>query len=407
MPQPRRPRVLAVVSRWLWGTALVTWRYLWETTPFHRSESPGNASDLPPVVPKDAVDPRVLLVRDGYGPMFHRLFRVRVAAPDLNAGQLADQIVRDFKRFVPSEVVDVRAGELGPRGLDVGDEMVVEMPGPWNGPVRVAHRDDTSLCLVTLRGHLEAGQVRFRARDEGGELIFEIELWARASSRLVHVLYTRLRLAKEVQLNMWVRFCRAAVAVSGGRLVGGVHIVTRWLAPSSDAFFFAGPPQRLPRLRLRSAALGLAAGARSTLGLAAMLLVSQRPAQRKRRHGRARLAVGILAVTGELVADKLPMTPSRLEAASLAARVASGIGGGVALARHVGAPVAGPAVVGGVSGAAGAVVGAAWREYATTHMPAWSAALLEDAAALSLASAALRHLVTPPRTRFPAPRLPT
>ena len=57
------------------------------------------------------------------------MFRVRVAAPILNAGQLAAQIARDFKRFVPSEVVDVRTGELGPRGLDVGDEMVVWLNG--------------------------------------------------------------------------------------------------------------------------------------------------------------------------------------------------------------------------------------------------------------------------------------
>lgn len=394
MLRPRRPRALAVVSRWLWGTALVTWRYLWETTPFHRIESPGDESDLPPEVPPDAVDAQVQLVPDGYGPMFHRLFQVRITSADLDARKLADQVARDFKQFVPSEVVDVRTGELGPHGLDVGDEMVVEMPGPWNGPVRVAYRDDTSLCLVTLRGHLEAGQVWFRARDDGGELTFEIELWARASSRVVHLLYARLRLAKEVQLNMWVRFCLAAVATSGGRLVDGVHIVTRWLSPG-EVPLSAEPSKRPTRLLLRSAALGFASGARSTLGVAAMLLLtSPRTGQSKGGVGRARLAAGALAVGGELVADKLPMTPSRLQAPSLAARVAAGTGAGVALARHLDAPVAVPALVGGGCAAAGSFAGAAWRESAASHLPDWRAALVEDAAALLLASAALRQLAT-------------
>jgi hypothetical protein len=234
-PMSRTRRVLTVIARWLLGTALVSWRYLWETTPLHRAESRGDETDRPPRLPSGVVDDRVQPARDGYGPMFHRRFRVRITRASLDAERLLARVLRDFKHFVPSEVVDIRSGEIGAGGLDVGDELVVEMPGPWNGPVRVVHRDATSLRLVTLRGHLEAGQVQFAARAEGDLLVFEIELWARASSRLVHVLYSQLRLAKEVQLNMWVRFCLAAVTTSGGRLVDGVHICTHRLDSTRDA----------------------------------------------------------------------------------------------------------------------------------------------------------------------------
>ena len=226
MPPPRR--VLALVARWLAGTVLVTWRYIWATTPLHRTECPGGPADRPPRVPREVLDDRVQL--DGHGPLFHRRFRVQVSGAKLGAGELIDLVARDFKHFVPSEVVDVHLGARDGGGPDVGDELVVEMPGPWNGPVRIAHRDRTTVRLVTLRGHLEAGQVQFRAADEdGGLLVFEIELWARAADRLVHLLYAHLRFAKEVQLNMWVRFCLAAVTTSGGKLVDGVHITTRSL----------------------------------------------------------------------------------------------------------------------------------------------------------------------------------
>jgi Domain of unknown function (DUF1990) len=235
MSRPPWSRVLALLAHWLLGTVLVTWRYLWETTPLHRGgECRGDERDRPPQLPCETVDDRVQRAEDGYGPLFHRCFRVRIAEPEIDAGRLVELICRDFEGFVPSEVVTIRVGELRAQGLDVADELVVEMPGPWNGPVRVVHRDAESLRLATLHGHLEAGQVQFRAHGDDGLLVFEIELWARSASRLVQLLYAYLRLAKEVQLNMWVRFCLSAVTASGGRLRDGVHISTRWLDHPED-----------------------------------------------------------------------------------------------------------------------------------------------------------------------------
>ena len=151
------------------------------------------------------------------------------------------------------------------------------------------------------------------------------------------------------------------------------------------------PSRRPGGLLLRSAALGFAAGARSTMGVAGVLLASRgshaRPARGLRR---GLLTAGTLAVGAELVVDKLPVTPSRLQAPSLAVRVASGCGGGAALARQAGAHLAIPALVGGVCAAAGSLGGAVWREAAATRMPTWATALVEDAAALLLTAVAAR-----------------
>ena len=86
--------------------------------------------------------------------------------------------------------------------MAAGDEYVVRMPGPWDGPVRVVERTPTAFRFATLEGHLEAGQIRFTAQD--GELLeFRIESWARAGDRLSNLLYHHLRMSKEVQLHMW------------------------------------------------------------------------------------------------------------------------------------------------------------------------------------------------------------
>jgi hypothetical protein len=234
MSRARPSRMLAIVARWSVGVGLVTWRYLWETTPLHRVEGQGDETDYPPPLPHDVVDDRVLLLPDGYGRLFHRMFRVRIAAADLDAADVIHRVVRDLKSFVPTEVVDVHTGKVGAHGLEVGDDLLIEMPGPWNGPVKVVYRDASVLRLATLRGHLEVGQVQFHARPEAQLLVFEIELWARTIDRLVHLLYARLGLAKEVQLNMWVRVCQAVVRASGGRLVDGVHIITHWVEPTRE-----------------------------------------------------------------------------------------------------------------------------------------------------------------------------
>ena len=58
--------------------------------------------------------------------------------------------------------------------MAVGDEYVVRMPGPWDGPVRVIASDELSFRLATLEGHLEAGQIEFRALA-AEPMVFEID----------------------------------------------------------------------------------------------------------------------------------------------------------------------------------------------------------------------------------------
>jgi uncharacterized membrane protein len=135
-------------------------------------------------------------------------------------------------------------------------------------------------------------------------------------------------------------------------------------------------------LLARSALIGVAAGGRSSLGyLAAARLSHRRP-------------VTIAAVAGvatEIVVDKLPSTPSRLEPGPLAGRVAAGAVGGVALARRAGHPLIAPAIVGGVSAVVGSVVGAAWRDVAARRGWTLPGAVTEDVVSLALAWAAMRQ----------------
>ena len=220
-------RRLGTLMRLPVGVGLVSWRYLWRITALHRSEEVGDRRDLPPPVPTEYVDERSKGLADGAGPMFHRCFSVQIRGSSLNPTDLIDAIAKNLNAAAPSEAAFFHK-TLGCEGVvQVGDEYLVQMPGPWDGPVRVVHRDATSFRFGTLHGHLEAGQIQFSAHNDGGLLGFEIESWSRAGDRLADVLYSRLRLAKEIQLNMWVHFCLRAAAIAGGRTEGGVTIRTR------------------------------------------------------------------------------------------------------------------------------------------------------------------------------------
>jgi hypothetical protein len=218
---------LRTVLNWPAGLALVSWRYMWRTIPIHRSEEAGGEQDLPRTWYPDDGDARQELDA-GVGPMLHRTYAVRIVSSAMTPPALIDKVAASLNHASPEMAVFRKTrGDEG--GIRHGDEFLVRMPGPWDGPVRVIHRDATSFRLATLDGHLEAGQIEFRASASGDALRFEIESWARAGDRLADMLYNKLRLAKEIQLNMWSHFCVRTAALAGGRPQGGITIRTRWV----------------------------------------------------------------------------------------------------------------------------------------------------------------------------------
>lgn len=198
----------------------------------------------------------------GVGPRYQRRYTARITGSRLDARRLIGLLSVDLNAASPAEVAvfDKTVGDG--RRMAVGDEYVVHMPGPWNGPVRVVERTPHSFRLATLRGHMEAGEIEFRASDtEDGDIVFTIESWARSGDRLANVLYDRLRLSKEMQLHMWTHFCSRVGTIVGGQIVGDVAVYTGRAAGREDT----GPwPQFVIRAtsRVFSVPFGLAARVR-------------------------------------------------------------------------------------------------------------------------------------------------
>jgi hypothetical protein len=226
--KPSLPDRATALFMWPVGVALTSWSYIWRTTPLHRSELEGSPeADLPPEPPPAASLHDVQRPEDGAGPLFHRTYTAVIRDPRWGAAELMAHLQADPNLVTPLAMARFRKTYGPPWRMERGDEFLVRMPGPWDGPVRAVEVTETSFRFVTLDGHLEAGQIEWRATDAENGLVFNIESWARAGDRLSALLHDHLRMAKEVQLHMWTSVAEKVAKRAGGHLEGGITIETR------------------------------------------------------------------------------------------------------------------------------------------------------------------------------------
>jgi uncharacterized membrane protein len=152
-------------------------------------------------------------------------------------------------------------------------------------------------------------------------------------------------------------------------------------------------------LLARAGLLGVVAGLRSQLPAAALaargLAPASGPLSPLRTTAGRRSAY--LAALGEMAADKLPSTPSRIERGPLVGRVVSGGIAGAVLAASTGSRRAG-LVLPAVAGAAGAALGS-WGGFTARRalvsragLPDPAVAVAEDLVAVGLAAVAVQGM---------------
>jgi len=221
-----RTSSVATALWWPVGLLATWWAYLWRITPLHRREEPGELpGDAAPELPAGVALDRIQLPRDGVGPFLRRRYRVDILGSRLSAQELIARVREDPNVALPRGLARFHKVR-GDGPLTTGDEYTVQMPGPWNGPVRAIETTPTSFRFATLDGHLEAGQIEWRAGEADGALRFEVESWSRPGDRLSMIAHHRLRMAKEVQLHMWTSVLENVVKLAGGRMRAGIDIHT-------------------------------------------------------------------------------------------------------------------------------------------------------------------------------------
>jgi hypothetical protein len=172
-------------------------------------------------------DEPLQLTADGDGPLYHRRYRADIARPGMSAEALMRAIQRDVNALSPQTHAQFRKRIGHPQRMAVGDRYDITIAGPWNGAVRVVEVGPRSFSFVTVEGHPEAGQIRFRIGKHPGQpdaLRFEILSWARSRDALVSLAYEAG--GKAIQKDAWVRFCQQVAEISRGELIDKVQVLT-------------------------------------------------------------------------------------------------------------------------------------------------------------------------------------
>lgn len=218
-------------------------RYLFTRVPLYRRDRTSEAGSLPDFERDLPGGPStVQRVADGTGALYHRHFWIDFTDAELGPEELISTLADDLNSAAPDEMSTFeRDDDERSRSLQVGAELVVRLPGPWDGPVRVIDRTPTSFRFATLAGHMEAGEIEFRCGPSpSGRQRFEIETWARSGDPRFRVLYDTLPLAREAQAYMWSHFCTRAPKLAGGIVMSNVAVNTErydigpWLGVAAD-----------------------------------------------------------------------------------------------------------------------------------------------------------------------------
>ncbi len=170
-------------------------------------------------------------VHDGVGPLFRRIYRVRITGADRTPEEVITSLVEDFNNAAPTEIMEFEPQPDHETADPVGSDVLIRMPGPWRVGVRLVERTPTSLRLVTLDGRMEAGHIDFslqRADEASGEdtMVFEIDSLARSKSLVYRAIYDWIPIAREIQLHMWTHYCRRIAVMAGGSLAGRPEVFT-------------------------------------------------------------------------------------------------------------------------------------------------------------------------------------
>src|ERR1700722_5916474 len=106
MGKTTRSSRLRTVLGWPLGIAVVSWRYMWRTTPLHRSEEQGDRDDVPAGAvddrePKDGRQP----LSAGVGQLLHRTYSVRIVRSSMSPADLIELVIGNINRFTPEVAV--------------------------------------------------------------------------------------------------------------------------------------------------------------------------------------------------------------------------------------------------------------------------------------------------------------
>ena len=130
---------------------------------------------------------RLAFQQQGFGPLWSKTYRVRLKGAQVGATEVIQRWKENFSKFWPNgnyfyePLTGIKAGEVALVQSEIGNGLKLS-----TGMV-VVESNDHSFSLVTAKGHVFAGRVKFSAYDTPDGPVAQVHLLARSADPLVEV----------------------------------------------------------------------------------------------------------------------------------------------------------------------------------------------------------------------------
>jgi RHS repeat-associated protein len=149
----------------------------------------------------------------GVGPIVFRLFTTGPMRGARPAAEVMQAIKSDVNKFstVPGLLGSLDPADTpfkfasGPNPNEIAEGNIYRIDGPFviNPYVKTIESTETSFEFMTMKGHPEAGRVRFSTADLPAGTIFSIRVWAHPSTWANRIAYS---VGYHVQTEIWTHF---------------------------------------------------------------------------------------------------------------------------------------------------------------------------------------------------------
>lgn len=144
--------------------------------------------------------------RSETGLVYHRKFWMEFHEPRFSPMLLIKKFQEDPNHFSNLSEFEKTKGLL--EKMNVGDEFMLHIKGPWDEPLTVVDVKDNSCTFETREGHMETGTVNFRAEETSpGRWRFTVETIARNKDPLQLLNFEKLTVAKMGSTRLWKDVC--------------------------------------------------------------------------------------------------------------------------------------------------------------------------------------------------------
>jgi hypothetical protein len=228
-PVRRAIRAADRLLGWSVGMPLATLRFLTRRTDLVDREVPAG--------PDGPDDPRTV----------RRRYRARIERPRLPASTVAAVVLADPNVVLPVEVMHFSPGGAKAGPLRAGEDRLIRMAGPWNGPVRIVEAGEEGFAFAGLHGGAQRGRIAYRLRDDDGAIEAEVEIVQRSASRLYDLAYHRLGIARRIERHTWTYVLERSAQLAGGRPPERVLVETLVSRPPRPPGRRSGALRRMAR----------------------------------------------------------------------------------------------------------------------------------------------------------------